>query len=300
MIQERTKGNPFFIEEVLQSLVERGHLTGMRGAYRLTAPLASLHVPESVRALLESRIDRLAEREKHVLQTASVIGNQFSELLLSEVLALLREALASLSEPKAQSVANVALDQALSALQAAEFLFEATVWPRVEYSFRHPLTQEVAQNSQLHARRSRVHAAVARALEASGGNLDEGAAEIALHWAEAEEPAKAAAWHRRAAVWAGLSDPREGMRHWRRVRELASGLADEKTRDALSLEACKEILTLSWRGGSSAEEAEFGLQGRPRAGRAYGRPSDGRGAAQHLRDHADVCGGFGDRLCPLR
>ena len=82
MIQERTKGNPFFIEEVLQSLIEGGHLTGVRGAYRLTAPLASLQVPESVRALLESRIDRLAEREKHVLQTASVIGNRFSESLL--------------------------------------------------------------------------------------------------------------------------------------------------------------------------------------------------------------------------
>ena len=272
MIQERTKGNPFFIEEVLQSLVERGHLTGVRGAYRLTAPLASLQVPESVRALLESRIDRLAEREKHVLQTASVIGNQFSESLLNEVLGLLREALASLSEPNATSVANVALDQALSALQAAEFLFEATVWPRVEYSFRHPLTQEVVQNSQLHARRTRVHAAVARALEAAGGNLDEGAAEIALHWAEAEEPGNAAAWHRRAAVWAGLSDPREGMRHWRRVRELANGVADEQSRNALSLEACKEILALGWRGGSSPEEAESVFK-------------EGRALAERLGDH---------------
>jgi class 3 adenylate cyclase/tetratricopeptide (TPR) repeat protein len=256
MIQERTKGNPFFIEEVLQSLIERGHLIGMRGAYRLTAPLASLEVPESVRALLESRIDRLADREKHVLQTASVIGNQFSESLLSEVLGLLREALANLSEPNALSVANVALDQALTALQAAEFLFEATVWPKVEYSFRHPLTQEVAQNSQLRARRIRVHGAVARALEAAGGNLDEGAAEIALHWSEAEELGNAALWHRRAAAWAGLSDPREGLRHWRRVRDLASHVADEQARNGLTLQACKEILALGWRGGVSAEEAE--------------------------------------------
>jgi adenylate cyclase len=256
LIQERTKGNPFFIEEVLQSLIERGHLRGARGAYRLTAPLAALQVPESVRTLLESRIDPLGEREKRVLQTASVIGAQFSEALLSEVMALLREATAILSEPKALAVANVALDQALAALQAAEFLFESTVWPRVEYSFRHPLTQEVAQNSQLHARRIRVHAAVARALEAAGGNLDEGAAEIALHWSEAEEPGKAAIWHRRAAVWAALSGPREGLRHWRRVRELASGVTDEATRNALSLEACREILALGWRGGFSAEEAE--------------------------------------------
>ena len=208
-----------------------------------------------------------------MLQTASVIGNQFSEALLGEVLGLLREALASLAEPKAPTVANVALDQALATLQAAEFLFEATVWPRVEYSFRHPLTQEVAQNSQLHARRMRVHAAVARALEAAGGNLDERAAEIAMHWAEAEEPGNAALWHRRAAVWAGLSDPREGLRHWRRVRELASGVTDEKTRNALSLEACREILALGWRGGSSAEEAESVFK-------------EGRALAERLGDHS--------------
>jgi adenylate cyclase len=256
MIQERTKGNPFFIEEVLQSLIERGQLTGIRGAYRLTAPIASIRVPESVRALLEARIDRLAEREKHVLQTAAVIGNQFTEQLLSEVLTLLRDVVANLAEPQADLDANLALDQALATLQAAEFLFEATVWPEVEYSFRHPLTQEVAQNSQLRARRIRVHAAVARALEAAGGNLDEGAAEIALHWSEAEEPGNAALWHRRAAVWAGLSDPREGLRHWRRVRELASGVVDAQARSALSLEACGQILALGWRGGFSAEEAE--------------------------------------------
>ena len=69
-IQERTKGNPFFIEEVVQSLVESGHLTGARGAYRLTTAVEALEVPASVQAVLAARIDRLPEREKQVLQTA--------------------------------------------------------------------------------------------------------------------------------------------------------------------------------------------------------------------------------------
>src|SRR5207248_115272 len=86
---------------------------GVRGAYRLTAPVTSLDVPASVQAVLASRIDRLAEREKQALQTASVIGKQFSETLLRQVLA----SIAPLDE--------VALDQALSALVAAEFLYEA-------------------------------------------------------------------------------------------------------------------------------------------------------------------------------
>jgi class 3 adenylate cyclase/tetratricopeptide (TPR) repeat protein len=262
MVEERTKGNPFFIEEMLQSLIESGHLTGVRGAYRLTAPVTSLDVPASVQAVLASRIDRLAEREKQALQTASVIGKQFSETLLRQVLA----SIAPLDE--------VALDQALSALVAAEFLYEAAVYPQVEYSFKHPLTQEVAQRSQLHARRVRVHAAVAQALEGAGGNLDERAAEIARHWADAEEKGRAALWHRRAAEWAGLADLREAMRNWRLVRELAAGALDTVERTALSLRACQEIFQLSWRlGGSEEEFASVFAEGRALAEQIGDRPA---------------------------
>jgi hypothetical protein len=131
---------------------------------------------------------------------------------------------------QALATLEAALDQALSALEAAEFLLEATVWPRIEYASRHPLTQEVAQNSQLRTRRIRVHAAVARALEAIGGNMEEGAAEIAFYREQAEEKGNAALWNRRAAQWAELSDPRESLRHWRRVRDPAAGVAVETER----------------------------------------------------------------------
>ena len=87
MIHDRTKGNPFFIEEVVQSLVESGHLAGARGAYRLTTTIDALEVPKSVHAVLAARIDRLSEREKHVLQTAAVIGKTFPEALLRQVIA---------------------------------------------------------------------------------------------------------------------------------------------------------------------------------------------------------------------
>src|SRR5215813_10180835 len=99
-------------------------------------------------------------------------------------------------------------------------------YPQLEYSFKHPLTQEVAHRSPLRERRVRVHAAVARALGEAGGNLDERAAEIAQHWGEAGAPGNAARWHRRGAEWAGLADPRESLRHWRRVRELSPGVED--------------------------------------------------------------------------
>ena len=243
IIHARTKGNPFFIEEVVQSLVEGGQLAGGRGAYRLATPVEALQVPASVQAVLSSRIDRLPEREKQVLQTAAVIGKTFDEALLGRVMA------------SVTAIDETALGAALSALAAAEFLYEAALYPQLEYSFKHPLTQEVAQRSQLRERRVRVHAAVAQALEEAGGNLDERAAEIAQHWAEAGAAGNAARWHRRAAEWAGLSDPRESLRHWRRVRELAPGVEDASERTNLALHACDQILSLGWRMGGSEEEA---------------------------------------------
>src|SRR5262249_5122727 len=218
IIYTRTRGNPFFVEEVVQSLVEGGQLVGGRRAYRMAMPVEALQVPASVHAVRSSRIDGLPEREKEVLQTAAVIGKTFDETLLGRVMA------------SVTAIEETALGPALSTLAAAEFLYEAALYPRLEYSFKHPLTQEVAQRSQLRERRVRVHGAVAHALEEAGGNLDERAAEIAQHWAEAGAADNAARWHRRGAEWAGLSDPRESLRHWRRVRELAPGVEDASER----------------------------------------------------------------------
>ena len=242
MIHTRTAGNPFFIEEVVQTLIESAHLTGTRGAYKLATPVDVLDVPPTVQAVLAARIDRLGETEKQVLQTAAVIGKTFGEKLLTRVLGNI------------SAIGETALGQALSTLMASEFLFEAALYPEVQYSFKHPLTLEVAARSQLHDRRARVHAAVAQALQEAGGNLDERAAEIAQHWAEAGDAGRAARWHRRAADWAGLSDPREGLRHWRRVRELAPGITDESERRELALQACDQTLSLGWRMGGSEEE----------------------------------------------
>jgi hypothetical protein len=244
MIHERTKGNPFFIEEVVQSLVESGHLEGARGAHRLTTAIEALAVPASVQAVLAARIDRLPERDKQVLQTAAVIGKTFGESVLQRVVSVVG---ATHAPPD--------LATSLRTLTHAEFLYEAALYPQLEYSFKHPLTQEVAQGSQLREQRMRVHAAVAQALEEAGGNLDERAAEIAQHWAEAEVAGRAARWYRRAAEWAGLSDPREGLRHWRRARELAPGVEDVSERTELALQACNQLLSLGWRMGGSEEEA---------------------------------------------
>src|SRR6185436_4606773 len=133
IIWERTAGNPFFIEEVVQALAGSASLTGRRGAYRLARPLDTVAIPATVQALLAARIDRLGDDPKRVLQAAAVIGKQFDEPLLRAVVELADELVAA----------------ALAALQEAEFIHEAAPYPQPQYAFKHPLTREVAYQSQL-------------------------------------------------------------------------------------------------------------------------------------------------------
>ena len=254
LIHERTGGNPFFAEEIVQSLIESGRLMGSAGRYRLTAPIESLEVPNSVQTVLAARIDRLGEREKEVLATAAVIGRRFEGPILMAA-----------SEQPARDV-----EQALGTLAAAEFVSVQSRDPESQYVFKHALTQEVALGSQLQDRRQRTHAAVARALEdANGERLDEIAAVLAHHWEGADERGMAAEWHRRAAAWAGTNDVRAALYHWRRVRDLAQDADPGSEQAQLAAAACSQILAFSWRLGASEEEcARVFAEGRVLAERA--------------------------------
>jgi adenylate cyclase len=183
----------------------------------------------------------LAEREKQVLQTASVIGKQFEEPILKEAL--------DLNERD--------LQHALSELKNAEFLYEQALYPVAEYAFKHPLTQEVAYNSQLAERRRRIHSVVAAAIErADPDKLDQRAALLAHHCEEAGDNLAAAGWYGRAAEWVRRSDPTECLRLWRKVRELIEPLSAADTRE-LRRESCLQILQVGgWRVGLSDKEVQ--------------------------------------------
>jgi class 3 adenylate cyclase/tetratricopeptide (TPR) repeat protein len=241
MIRERTGGNPFFMEEVVQSLVERGNLEGLPGAYELVRPVERGAVPASVQAVLAARIDRLAEREKAVLQSGAVIGKEFSEPVLARVAELDSDA----------------LEDALRELVAGEFLYEQELYPEAVYAFKHPLTQEVAYGSQLGERRARTHAKVATAIaEQYPDRHDEQAALLADHWEAAGEPLESARWHARAAAWTGTHEPVQSIEHWQRVRELVDGLEESAETSALGLTSRLFTLQYAWRLGIAHEEAE--------------------------------------------
>ena len=185
LIRERTGGNPFFTEEVVHALAASGSLIGERGAYRLTAPVDTLALPETVQSLLAARIDRLGEQAKHLLQAAAVIGKQFDEPLLGAV----------------SGLDGHDLGAALGALQDGEFVRLVAASPRPEYAFKHPLMRDVAYRSQLAERRARLHAAVATALEKlRADRLGEHASLIAHHWEASGVRLEAARWKRRAAL----------------------------------------------------------------------------------------------------
>ncbi len=240
-IHERTRGNPFFIEEIVRELAESGHLAGERGAYRLLAPIDGARVPVTVQAILAARIDRLEPQAKQLLQAASVVGDEVSWRALGLTAGL---------EPER-------IDPALAELIAAGFLYDAELYPQRVLAFRHPLTREVAYGSQLADRRRATHAAAARAtIELEPGRLAELAGLIAHHLAEGGETLEAARWFARAAHWAGHSQPRDAFRLWRRVTELSDQLDEGDEQVALAMLSRMLQLEYAWRLGMDPAEAE--------------------------------------------
>jgi class 3 adenylate cyclase/tetratricopeptide (TPR) repeat protein len=145
----RAQGNPFFLEESMRALVETGVLAGERGAYRLVKAARVVQLPDTVQAILAARIDRLPPEEKSLLQSASVVGQ-------------------NVPLPQLRAIAGLAEDdltRGLAHLQSAEFIYEARLFPEVEFTFKHALTHEVAYASLLHERQRVLHGQVVDAIE---------------------------------------------------------------------------------------------------------------------------------------
>jgi len=208
LLIEQTRGNPFFLEESVRMKIEDGALVGERGDYRLMKPIETLRVPASVEAVLAARIDRLAPRDKALLQAASVIGENVPVALL-------------------QTVADMPEDQlrdALARLRAAEFLYDISLLQEPHYVFKHGLTRRVAYNSLLREQQRRVHARIVEALEQLySERLSEQVERLARHALDAELWDKAAPYLRQAATKAfARSANREAVVWFDRLGSCAS------------------------------------------------------------------------------
>jgi class 3 adenylate cyclase/tetratricopeptide (TPR) repeat protein len=215
---ERTEGNPFFLEESVRTLVETGILVGDRGAYHVVRPLETEQVPATVQAVVAARIDRLPPDGKRLLQAAAVIGKDVPYPLI--------EAIGELPEGE--------LRRHLTHLQAAEFLYEARVFPDLEYTFKHALTHEVAYGSLLSERRRTLHRQVGDAIERL---LPERAEEwyglLARHFNESGDLTKGLHYALRAGDRAArLFAHEEALRAYERARTCAEVLSLPEQRAA--------------------------------------------------------------------
>src|SRR6266446_356204 len=239
-IIERAQGNPFFLEELINALVERGDFEGEKGAYRLKGGIDSIPLPSTVQAVVAARIDRLEESAKKVLEIASVVGREISISILDLVTGL-----------------NPAeLSEAAQHLRQAELLYDVAPFEQRCVAFRHPLIQEVAYRSLLHERRRELHSKVAQAIETLfKDRAEERASLLAYHLEQAGENLKAAQQNMRAAVWIGTNDPSQALRSWKKVRELLSDLPPSQPINYLKMMASGQIVNFAWREGISAKDA---------------------------------------------
>ena len=213
IIAERAAGNPFFAEEMVRELAQRGVLTGEHGDYVCRADVAELSVPATVQAAIEARIDRLDTAAKRTLNAASVIGPHFDTELLT----------------------SIGVEPVFDALVAAELIDQVRFTPNAEYAFRHPLIRAVAYESQLKSDRAQWHRRLATAIqEHAPGSVEENAALIAEHLEAAGEMRAAYGWHMRAGAWSTDRDLDAARLSWERARRIADALPDDDP-DQLSM-----------------------------------------------------------------
>jgi len=177
LILDRAEGNPFFIEEVLRSLIEAGVVKVENGRAIAVGEVNSITVPTTLQGVLMARLDRLSGPSRSLLQTASVIGRLFQQRLLVHVRAL--------EERRAR-----AIDTSLDELKDRDFIHarsgQDSAFAGMEWAFKHAVTHDVAYNSLLMERRRYLHGVVGDAIEALfSDRLDELAAALGHHFARA-------------------------------------------------------------------------------------------------------------------
>jgi class 3 adenylate cyclase/predicted ATPase len=219
---ERTEGNPFFLEESVQTLVETGVLGGELGDYCMTEDVETLEVPATVQGVLAARIDRLPVDDKQLLQSAAVVGKDVPHSLL--------KAISDLSEED--------LRRGLANLQATEFLYETRLFPDLEYTFKHALTHDVTYGSLLQERRRALHLRIAEAIEAIfADRLVEQIERLAHHYTEANLAEQAIGyWHQAGQRAADRSAYPESIKHFTKGLELIETLPDTRDRSWRELE----------------------------------------------------------------
>ncbi len=235
LIASQVAGNPFFAQQMVRDLADRGVLEGERGSYVCRTEVADVAVPATLQAVIAARIDRLQPAGKRTLNAASLIGSRFTTELFP----------------------HLGLDPVFDELIKAELIDQVKFTPRAEYVFRHPLIRTVAYASQLKADRAELHRRLAVAIETQG-SPDEDAALIAEHREAAGDLQVAYAWRMRAAAWSTSRDIAAAVLSWQRAGQIADSLpADHPDRLALRIAARTRLCSYGWQVRDWSSGARF-------------------------------------------
>jgi class 3 adenylate cyclase len=228
LISHKAEGNPYFVEEVVQTLIEQKVICRTAGglSWNGDTSAAEIAIPDNLQALLMARIDRLDDETRSTLQMASVIGRSFYYRILQAI-----------------SDSAMALDKHLHSLERVELLKEAGRMPELEYMFKHELARDAAYATILNRRRRAFHLQVAEAMETLfAGRLEEHAHRLAQHFERAGEDERAMKYYEMAGeVAAGIHAHAEGVAHYARALE-AARRAGAPAEDVARLEASRLAL----------------------------------------------------------
>jgi predicted ATPase len=249
LIIERSEGNPFFIEEMLQALFDEGVLA-RNGVVKITRPFSQLRLPSTVQGILAARIDRQPGEQRLLLQTLAVIGRE-SRLDLIRAMA---------------PTAEAQLHRMLAELQASEFIYEQPAFPQTEYVFKHALTQEVAYHSMLEEQRRALHERAGQALESIfPDQLEDHVGELARHYTGSHNTGKAIEYLYRAGQQAAQrSAHTEAINYLTTALGLLHSLLDtpERTQRELALHTMLGLVLMEAKGYAAPEVARVCAQAR--------------------------------------
>jgi class 3 adenylate cyclase/pimeloyl-ACP methyl ester carboxylesterase len=246
LIARKAEGNPLFIEELAKSLVEDGTLERVGNGLRLARPFTDAHIPDTIQGVIMARIDRLPESSKTALQTASVIGREFTARLVERVAAL---------------EGNTRL--ALGELRAVELIYEKARSRELEYMFKHALTHDVAYETLLRQKRRELHDRTGKVIEELYvDRLPEFYETLAFHFTQGESWEQAVGYLLKSALKARAAfDYPEGSRLCTQAIEICRRTGDVSAQRARAHEMLGDLESLQGRLEPANEAYEQALQG---------------------------------------
>ncbi|HJQ29153.1 MAG TPA: hypothetical protein VJ827_07410, partial [Rubrobacter sp.] len=192
LILTKAEGNPFFVEEVIRTLIDSEYIVQENNHWRATREIVNVSIPDTLTGVLSARIDRLPDTTKHVAQTAAVLGRIFAQRALMATCA---------AAPPPEQIEDV--EPHLGVLTYEELVRERAHDPELEYIFKHALTQEAAYELLLIRRRKELHRRAGEALEKLyAEQRGELASALAYHFKLGEDWERAADYAMRAGAQA--------------------------------------------------------------------------------------------------